>query len=108
METVIEEKDFQNIIENYEMVVTYFSGAQCSVCNVVKAKIEELISTNYPEIKLIEVPSEQAPELVGKYTVFSVPLIIFWIEGREYIREIRNISIGDFKNKIDKLLSLYK
>ena len=100
MQIVTNEIEFQQIIDNNEMVVTYFSGANCSVCNVVKPKIEELITTNYPNIKLIEVPTEQSPVLIGKYTIFSNPVIILWIEGREYIREIRNISIGEFKNKI--------
>lgn len=98
---------FDQLVEDHPMVLAYFSGPNCSVCASLKPKIEMLVEQQFPEVKFVEVPTEQAPELAARFTVFSVPVVMFFVEGREYIREARNISVTELSSKMGKIVQLY-
>jgi thioredoxin 1 len=99
---------FDHAIADNSFVLVYFSGPNCSVCQAVKPKIEKLVVENLPELVLIEIKTEIQPELAARFSVFTVPVILFFVEGKEYIREVRFIDISILKQKIDAILGLYK
>lgn len=99
---------FEIFLKEYSMVLAYFSGESCNVCNALKPKIEMLVEQQFPSAKIIEIKTEQIPELASRYSVFTVPVVLFFVEGREYIREARNISVSELAQKIDKIVGLYE
>ncbi|MDA3928986.1 MAG: thioredoxin family protein [Prolixibacteraceae bacterium] len=108
MKLVFDSAQLDNVLENNPLVMVYFSGENCGVCNSLKPKIEQLISTEFPSIQLFEIPTEKAPMLVGRFSMFAIPAVILFVEGRDYLREVRNISLPDLQRKIDKIISLYE
>ncbi len=87
-------------------LLVYFSTETCSVCKVIKPKVAELIQTIFPRIKLIYVKTDILPEVAAQNRVFTVPTILVYFEGKEYIRKSRNIGIGELENEIERPYSL--
>lgn len=107
MNLLIENEHLDKILSEQSWVMLYFSGENCNVCNSFKPKLRELIEQNFPEINLYDVPVEQSPELVGRFRMFSIPGLILFVEGKEYIREVRNISLHELDEKIKKFMKIY-
>ena len=98
---------FEQIKFENTFVIAYFSGPDCSVCHALKPKIEELGSRLSSEVVITEIPVEDLPDLAAKYSVFTVPVILFFVEGREYIRLARYIDTSILYQKVEKIIGLY-
>ena len=107
MKILFDQLQLDKALEKNNWVMIYFSGENCNVCNTFKPKVRELIENKFPEIQLFDVPTEKAPELVSRFRMFNIPGLILFVEGREYIREVRNISIHELEGKIKKLMDIY-
>lgn len=102
--TLLDEID-ENIEKQTAMLV-YFSAPQCNVCKVLKPKIAEMIRENYPKINLFYVNIEDAPVVSGQFRIFSIPTILIYFEGREYIRKSRNIGINELEKELERPYSI--
>jgi len=107
MNTIQNELFFNQLITENTFVLICFSGQNCSVCQAVKPKIEKLVVENFSKVILIEIKTEQQPELAASLSVFTVPVILFFVEGREYIRMVRIIDFSVLKEKMETILGLY-
>jgi thioredoxin-like negative regulator of GroEL len=108
MKNFEESASFDKFIAENTLVLAYFSGEKCSVCQATKPKIEAMVASDFPEIILVEISTESNPELAARLSVFTIPVILFYVEGREYIREVRIIDISILKQKLGMLLELYR
>jgi thiol-disulfide isomerase/thioredoxin len=106
MEQIYSIEKLRDAIKNSPIVLVYFSAPYCNVCKVLKPKIIELFF-KYQEVKTIYVDLEQLKEASGEYSVFSLPTILVFIEGKEYLRESRNISLYEFEEKVQRYYSLF-
>lgn len=99
-------QDVENALES-EAVLLYITSPNCSVCEVLKPKTEDLIKTNFPKILTFEADVSEIPELGAKFNVFSAPAILIFFDKREFIREGRNVSLELLREKIEKIYNLY-
>ena len=95
------EKEIEELIKNNAMAVVYFTGNSCSACEVIKVKIEEILK-RFPRILGGEVNGEENISLAIKYDVYSVPVFILFIEGRESIRIGRNVDLLNLEKNIER------
>jgi thioredoxin-like negative regulator of GroEL len=98
--------EFLELKEKEPALLAYFSTDVCNVCKVLKPKVEELIQTEFPRVKLAYIKSDKLPEAAAQNSVFAAPTIIVFFEGREYIRKSRNIGIGELKAEIERPYSM--
>lgn len=98
-------EEIKELIENNQMILLYFGSSSCSVCSAVKPKIEEILK-DYPEIKSVQIDVEKSLDVSAAYNIFTIPAILVYIEGKEIIREARNISIQDLSSKIDRYYNM--
>ncbi len=89
-----------------DLKLLYLSTENCNVCKSLKPKVIELISS-YPDISFEYHNIELNPELSGKYSVFAVPTILFFVDDKEYFRESRFVSVDTIQEKIDRIIDLY-
>lgn len=94
----------ESIISN-DMVLIYFGSKTCGVCVDMKPKVEEMLK-EYPKIQSIYVDVEKSHKIAVSYNFFTIPGIIVFVEGKETIREARNISILDLNNRISRYYNL--
>lgn len=91
---------------NSENAILYFWNASCSVCGPLFDKLNLLVQTEFPELEIHKIDIAEHPDLRAKYQVFTSPLILLFIDGKEYLRSSGNISIHELKQKIDRLYQL--
>ena len=102
MKTVEEIKEF---INSSQIAILYLTTKTCNVCKVLKPKVID-IAEQYEIVKHIYIELDDFPELKGEYSVFAVPTIILFVEGKEALRYSRNIDLNDLDSKIDRFVQL--
>lgn len=95
-------EEFKNFTVTNEAALIYFSHEECNVCKVIKPKIQEMIDLQYRKIKMAYSDTVLYPEVAGQNSIFSVPTILVYFDGREYIRKSRNIGIEELSNLIER------
>jgi len=89
------------LIEN-QAVALYFTSPKCNVCKVLKPKVRELVEQKFPEMVLHFINIAENPVIAAEFQVFTVPVILIYFEGREYIRKVRNIGIIELEKEITR------
>ena len=87
-------------------ILAYFSTDSCSVCKVLKPKVEELITSAFPKIKLAYINSDKLQEVAAQNHIFTAPTLLVFFDGREYIRKSRNIGLSELEKEIGRLYSM--
>lgn len=89
-------------IEDHKLSLLFVSRPNCSVCHGLFPQVKELM-VKYPEIKLGHIDATEVEEVAGRFSIFTVPVILVLIKGKEYIREARIVHMDLFDQKINKL-----
>lgn len=101
-------EQINSVINTGEPVLIYFSGENCSVCKVLKPKIEQEVIKNFPKFKLYEVKTDIYKELTSQFTVFSIPTVLIFFDRKEFKRYGRNISIPLFIEELERPYNLMR
>jgi thioredoxin-like negative regulator of GroEL len=106
MKGIFNLESLRELILEKRGLVLYFSNDMCSVCRVLKPKVEELLSTTFPEMEARYIEIDKSPLLSGQYRVFTIPTILIYFDGREQARLSRNISIHQLTEIIQRPYTL--
>ena len=93
-------------IDSKEPTLIYFSGENCSVCKVLKPKIEEEIKRECPKMKVFEVQTDLYREITAHFMVFSIPTTIIYFDSKEFKRYGRNMSVPLFIEELKRPYNL--
>ena len=93
---------FNEIVKLNKAVCFYLSTPECNVCKVLKPKVLEMIENNFPEINFCYVDLNEAKEISGQLSVFSVPTVLVYFEGKETIRVSRNVHLEELREQIER------
>jgi len=96
----------QEIIRSEAGVLLYFSGEHCNVCHALRPKFKELFDTHFPEVKQYYLDAHENPEISAHYQIFSVPTMIVFLDGREFVREGRNVSLHQMVAQLQRPYSM--
>ncbi len=97
----------QAFVTGHEAAVVYFAGADCGVCHVLEPRVRALLSESFPRIAFGRVATEQATELAAQQSVFAVPTLLVFFDGRESFRYARNFSIGEIERDIARPYGMF-
>ena len=75
------------------------------VCRGFYPKLETMVK-RHPRVALGKVDIENHPEIQGHYSVYTMPMILLTIEGKETLREARNISLDIVEEKLNRYENL--
>lgn len=81
----------------------YFTGKNCGVCQVLKPKLIESVQFKYPNVTIEIVDVQEDPELAGQHMVFTLPVVILKLNGREVSRFARSFSVHQVMEQINRL-----
>ena len=93
---------FLEITETNKAVCFYLSTPECTVCKVLKPKVIDMIENDFAEINFCYVDLNEAKEISGQLSAFSVPTILVYFEGKETIRASRNMHIEELCEQIER------
>ncbi|WP_047983046.1 thioredoxin family protein [Ornithinibacillus californiensis] len=91
-----------DFISTNTLAFLYISQPNCSVCHGLLPQVEELM-TSFPEIKLGSINALEVEAVAGKFSVFTVPVLLLFVEGKEYIREARIVHMDLLEDKLHKI-----
>ncbi|WP_068676283.1 thioredoxin family protein [Oceanobacillus sp. Castelsardo] len=89
-------------IQSSELSFIYISKNNCSVCHGLLPQVQNLMK-KYPNITLGHVNVDTVGEIAGRFNIFTVPVLLLFVNGKEYIREARIVHMDLLEQKIDKI-----
>lgn len=95
-------EQLQTTIKQEVGVFLYFSGEFCNVCHALRPKVKELFDAEFPQLKQIYLDAEEHREIALHYQVLSVPTMIVFIDGREFAREGRSVSLHQLTEQLKR------
>ena len=97
--------DFNNNVAEKILIVVYFSHDECNVCKVLKPKVKDLVA-QYDDFKFMYVNTTESTEICGQHTIFTVPTVIAFVEGKESKRFSRNFAMSELEELLDRFSEL--
>lgn len=98
-------KEIEDFIEKKPISIIYFSGESCNVCPIIKNKLK-IILENYKEVDIIEIDVSSNREISASYNIFSIPVLLLFVEGKESLRYGRNIDFMEFEKNLNRYYQL--
>lgn len=99
-------EEVRSFVQQEDISILYISRPNCSVCHSLLPQIEELLE-DYQKVTTLYVDADEIPEIAGEYEIFTVPVLIVSVEGREMFRKARIIPIEELNQQLGKLYSAY-
>lgn len=97
--------EVEEFIEDNLMSIVYFSGSTCGACDAIKEKVLHIIN-DYKKIKFLEVNAIENQEIAASYNIFSLPILLLFVNGKETLRLGRYFDILDLKKSIDRYYNM--
>jgi thioredoxin 1 len=89
-------------IENNKAVMLYFSSPSCNVCHALKPKLIDGINNNFKEFKIENIDISTHQDIAPHFGVFTVPTVLIFLDGKEFLRKSQNMSISEVINEIKR------
>ncbi|HZG70734.1 MAG TPA: thioredoxin family protein [Chondromyces sp.] len=97
--------EMKSIINEQRLTLLYISRPDCSVCHGLLPQVEQVLN-DYPVVTAIHASAEEVPEVAAEYSIFTVPVIIVFADGKEMFRKARFVPIEEFRSQLSKLITL--
>jgi len=100
-------EQFNWFIQSNKTSIVYFSTPDCNVCKVLKPKVVELLEEDFPKFVFGYVDCDSNKITAAQNSVFTVPTLIVFAEGKEVLRKSRNISLTELNEEILRINSFF-
>ena len=90
-------------IKENKLTFVYISKENCGICHVIQPQVQEML-TEFPAVKPIQVSADDIPEVASQFTVFTVPALLLFVEGKEVIREARFVVMEELHRKFQRVV----
>lgn len=91
-----------DIIHKKPAVMLYFSSSSCNVCLSLKPKLMEAMRKNVDKFEIINIDISIDTEVAAYFNVFTIPTVLFFLEGKEFLRKSRYMSVDKVINEIKR------
>jgi len=97
----------KKMIQGKDLVFLYISQPNCSVCHGLKPQIEQILMC-YDDLVQVELDALEVPEVAEAFDVLTVPVLLLYVEGREYLRKARIVNTKEFSYEVSKIIHGYR
>ena len=99
-------ESYNTFVSVNKSALVYFSTQGCNVCKVLKPKVKELLTREFPNMKFAYADTNNGNDLAAQNSIFTVPSIVIYFDGKEFKRVSRSISIQELSREIARPYSL--
>ena len=99
-------EEVQKIIDENMAVMLYFSAPTCNVCKALKPKLLEAIESNFDKFEIVSIDTSIEQDIAAHYSVFAIPTVLIFLDGREFLRKSRHMSIDEVVREIERPYSI--
>ncbi|TCJ87695.1 thioredoxin family protein [Cocleimonas flava] len=84
-----------------------FGGPSCGVCKSIRPQLESMLKEHFPEIQSAYIDCETSPEICAQFSVFSLPVVKVFIEGKLVAEEFGAFSLSQLRDKLERYYSMW-
>jgi len=95
-------EDLEKIKKTQQAFVLYITDGTCTVGENVAPKLEKLLAEQFPKLKLFYVYTGLTPDIASQLSVFVIPTVLVFFEGKLYIQKSRIFSLQELETEIEK------
>lgn len=101
MERLFEKEQVDDFVRQHPLTLLMLKTHNCSVCEAIQPKVTTLLE-GYEDIAGAFVYMEDVPELAGEYMIFTSPVLLLMMEGKEVYRAARFILFEELADQLDR------
>lgn len=101
-------KNIQNLLDTNDTVMLYFSAPTCGVCQVLKPKLTDAMVQNFSDIIIESIDISIDPDIGAHFSVFTIPTVLIFLQGREYVRKSRHMSVDEVVRELERPYQMMK
>lgn len=95
-------EELEHFINQNTLSFVYISKTNCSVCHSLLPQVQILME-KYPKIQFGHVNADTVTEIAGHLSIFTVPVLLLFLEGKEISRNARIVHMDLLEQKFDKI-----
>ncbi len=92
----------QEVLNSTNPVFVYFFSEWCGPCRAVSPAVEELSGEYKDKVDFVKVDVDQNNELAQKYSIFSIPTLAIFANGKVIAQSAGAASKDSIRSYIDK------
>ncbi|NVO18144.1 MAG: thioredoxin family protein [Bacteroidetes bacterium] len=104
---IVGKENIEKLVASNAMAILYFYNDNCAPCISLRPKVNQMVESEFPEIKLGFVNAVQNSDITASYGIYNSPAILLFIDGKETIRESKYVSVQELRGKINRYYQLY-
>lgn len=93
-------------IKQQPIAFLYIVTTGCSVCHGLQPQVEAIFE-KFPEVHGMVVDSLKVPEVAAEFQALTAPVLLLFVEGKEYLRKARMINTKEFEEDVKKIVHGY-
>ncbi|PFA68420.1 thiol reductase thioredoxin [Bacillus sp. AFS015802] len=93
------------VLKSEKLVLLYISRPDCSVCHALLPQVKGVLE-KFKSVISIHADAEEIPEIAGEFSIFTVPVIIVFVDGKEMFRKARFVPIDELHSQISRLTKM--
>ncbi|MBN8192356.1 thioredoxin family protein [Bacillus sp. NTK074B] len=105
MEDIHSLEAIKRVLESEKLVLLYISRPNCSVCHALLPQVERVLE-DFKSVVSIHADAEEIPEIAGEFSIFTVPVLIMFVEGKEMFRKARFVPIDELQSQMSRLTKM--
>ena len=99
-------EDIKKMIATEDMLLLYFGNHVWGVCVDLEPKVRKMLG-EYEKISSAYIDVDKNMDLAARYSMFVIPGILFYIQGKEFIRDAGTLSVPKLKSEIDRYYHMF-
>ncbi len=104
----ITELEQLNRLKSQGALFILFGGEHCSVCQSLRPQLASILEQQFSDMLAVYVDCEKSPEICAQHSVFSLPVVMAYIDGLKVVEMARVFSIGELVKNIERPYELWK
>lgn len=92
-------EQFHQFIQTNRLVVIHVMRNHCSVCHAVLPQIEDIVN-DYSKVHFAVINQSNVEAIAGELSIFTVPVDLIFLDGKEMHRQARFIDMQDFEHQL--------
>ena len=100
--------DFLTQLKSSGAVFILFGGAHCSICQSLLPQLTSMIKQQFPEMHAVYIDCEKSPDICAQHRVFSLPVVMAYIDGMKIAEEVRAFSLKQLALTLKRPYSMWQ